>query len=67
MVSTCPLIAEIIYKEIRGQLETIQNYTIIKIEYWEESWRLEETCCHSDSSEKPSASAGVKNSPTRKQ
>ena len=21
-------------------------------EYWEESWRLEETCCHSNSSEK---------------
>ena len=31
-------------------------------EYWEESWRLEETCCHSDSSEKPSANADVKNS-----
>ena len=31
-------------------------------EYWEESWRLEKTCCHSDSSEKPSANADVKNS-----
>ena len=31
-------------------------------EYWEESWRLEETCCHSDSSEKPSANADAKNS-----
>ena len=31
-------------------------------EYWEESWRLEETCCHSDSSEKPSVKADVKNS-----
>ena len=28
----------------------------------EESWRLEETCCHSSSSEKPSANAGVRNS-----
>ena len=31
-------------------------------EYWEESWRLEETGCHSISSEKPSAYADVKNS-----
>ena len=31
-------------------------------EYWEESWRLEETCCHSDSSERPLANADVKNS-----
>ena len=31
-------------------------------EYWEESWRLEETCCHSNSSEKPSAKTDVKNS-----
>ena len=32
-------------------------------EYWgEESWRLQETCCHSNSSERPSANADVKNS-----
>ena len=31
-------------------------------EYWEESWRLEETCGLIDSSERPSANAGVKNS-----
>ena len=31
-------------------------------EYWEECRRLEETCCHSNSSEKPSANAGVKDS-----
>ncbi len=30
-------------------------------EYWEESWRLEEICCHSNSSERPSANADVKN------
>ena len=29
--------------------------------YWEESWRLDETCCHSGSSERPSAIADVKN------
>ena len=31
-------------------------------EYREEFWRLEETCCHSNSSEKPSANACEKNS-----
>ena len=30
-------------------------------EYWGESWILEETCCYSDFSERPSANAGVKN------
>ena len=30
-------------------------------EYWEESWRLEETCCHSNSSEKTLAKIDVKN------
>ena len=30
--------------------------------YIEESWRLEETCCHLNSCEKPSANAGVKKS-----
>ena len=31
-------------------------------EYWDECWRLEETCSHSNSSEKPSANTDVKNS-----
>ena len=31
-------------------------------EYWEKSWRLEETCCHSNSSERLSINTGVKNS-----
>ena len=30
--------------------------------YWEESWRLEETCCHLNSSERLSVNADVKNS-----
>ena len=30
-------------------------------DYWEESWRLEETCCHPDSSERLSANADMKN------
>ena len=28
-------------------------------EYWEESWSLEETCCHSNFSSRPSANARV--------
>ena len=43
--------------EITGQVETVQT-----TEYGEELWRLVETCCHSNSSEKPSANTGVKNS-----
>ena len=31
-------------------------------EYWEESWRLGETCCHSNANEKPSAKTDAKNS-----
>ena len=30
------------------------------LEYWEESWRPEETYCHLDPSERPSADAGMK-------
>ena len=30
-------------------------------EYWEESWRFEETCCHSNSSESLSALTDAKN------
>ena len=35
------------------------NYSIVEI--GEESWRLEVTCCYSNSSGKPSANADVKN------
>ena len=31
-------------------------------EYWEKSWWLEETCCHSNFSERPSANDDMKNS-----
>ena len=44
-----------------GRVETIQNYWE-RPEYEEESWRLEETCYHSDSSEKPLANVDVKSS-----
>ena len=48
--------------EITGQVETIQTIALFRLEYWKESWRLEETCCYSNSSEKPSDNSGVKNS-----
>ena len=49
--------------KIRGQVEIIQTYIIIKIgQNTEKSPRLEETCCRSNSSEKPSANVGVKSS-----
>ena len=44
------------------EVETIQATVFFYDwpEYWEESWKLEETCCHSNSSRKPSANTGVK-------
>ena len=42
-----------------------RQYICDQSEYCEESWRLEETCAHSNSNEKPSANAGVKK--TRKE
>ena len=36
------------------------NYYIIEID--QNTWRLEETCCHLNFSERPSAFADVKNS-----
>ena len=46
--------------EIRGWVETIQTtafFRLVRI-----LKRVLETCCHSDSSEKPSVNTGVKNS-----
>ena len=45
-----------------SQLSRLQNCWDWS-EYWEEPRRLEETCCHSDSSENSSAYVDVKNSP----
>ena len=44
--------------EVGDRVEIIQK----RPEYWEEFWRLEETSCHSNSSERLSAYADVKNS-----
>ena len=38
-------------EEIRGQVNTIQTTALL--EKWKESWRHEETCCHSKFKEKP--------------
>ena len=48
--------------EITGRVKTskLQHYWD-RPEYWKESWRLGETCCHSNSCEKPSANASMKN------
>ena len=46
--------------EIRGRAETIQTTALLRS--GEESLRLEETCSHSNSCERPSALADVKNS-----
>ena len=46
--------------EDEGRLSKLQHWE--QPEYWEESWRLEETCFHSNSNERPSANAVVKNS-----
>ena len=47
--------------KIRRQVETIQIAAWKdRSKYWEESWRLEVTYCHSISREKLSTNAGVK-------
>ena len=46
--------------KIRGQVETIQTTVLLRSARILK--RVQETCCHSNSIEKPSANAGVKNS-----
>ena len=47
--------------EITGRVETVQlQHFWDRPEYWEESWRLGKTCCHSNSSGKPPANADGK-------
>ena len=52
--------------EVGGRVETKLQHYWERPEYREESWRLEEICCHSNSSERPSASTDVKNSNEQK-
>ena len=53
------LVQELEELEIRGRMKTIQTTALLGSARIE-SWRLEETCCHSDSSGKSFANAGVK-------
>ena len=49
--------------EVGGRVDTIQTTTLLRTDrYGEESWKLVETCCHSNSRERPSAKTDVKNS-----
>ena len=49
--------------EIRGRVKTIQTTALLRsAKILEESWRLEETCCHLNSIGKSSANVGVRNS-----
>ena len=49
--------------EVGWRIKTIQTTALLRTaRTLDESWRLEETCCHSNSSEKPSANTDVKNS-----
>ena len=49
--------------EVGGQVETIQTTALLKtVRIQSTVLELEETCCHSISSERPSANADVKNS-----
>ena len=48
--------------EVGGRVATLQaTYCWERPEYWEESWRLEETCCHSNFRERPSDNTDGKN------
>ena len=49
--------------EVGGRVETIQTTALLKTaRILRRVLEIEETCCHSDSSEKPSANTDVKNS-----
>ena len=57
------LLKELEDLEVGGRVETIQTTALLRtVKILRRSWRLEETCCHTDFSEKPSAIADVKSS-----
>ena len=45
--------------EIGGQIKTIQTTPLLR--FISQLKKVQETCCHSDSSERPPANAGVNN------
>ena len=49
--------------EVGGRVDTIQTTALLRTtRLLRRTWRLEETCCHSNSSERPSANTDMKNS-----
>ena len=60
IISECGKLAQKEYKARHDWVGKVIHWG--RPEYWDESWRLEETCCHPNSSEKPSANTDVKNS-----
>ena len=66
-VTIIPVVLGALCTVTKGSIQGLEDLEISLLnywdrpEYWEESWRLEETWCHSNSSEKPSAYTGVKN------
>ena len=57
------LLKELEDLEVGGRVVTIQTKSLFeRLDYGEESWILEETCCHSNSSERPSTNVDGKNS-----
>ena len=66
-VTIIPIVIGAFWTVTKGLLKGVEDLEVgghywERPEYWEDSWRLEETCCHSNSSEKPSANADVKSS-----
>ena len=62
-IITKGLLKELVHLEFGGRVETIQLQHYWEWpEYWEESGRLEEICCHSVSGERILAKADVQNS-----
>ena len=51
-----------IWKLVDEWIPSKRQHNWRRPKYWEGSWRLEETCSHSNSSEGPSADTDVKNS-----
>ena len=72
-VALAPIVIGSFDAAAKGLVQCLENYEISRREviiqttslldwpeYWEELWRLEGICCHSNPSEKLSAKAGLK-------
>ena len=70
-VTIIPIVIGAFGTVTKGLLKDLEDLEVVgwvwqhyweRPEYWEVSWKPEETCCHSDSSEEPSPNTDVKNS-----